>query len=63
MEKDCYGVQAPSAHHTISLGSASILELVDGEDGRLAPQDNHLIRAWMLDSGLEMGEGGGEETK
>ena len=45
------------------LGSASILELVDGEDGRLAPQDNHLIRAWMLDSGLEMGEGGGEETK
>ena len=45
------------------LGSASILELVDGEDGRVAPQNNHLIWAWMLDSGLETGEEGGEETK
>ena len=43
------------------LESASILEPVDGEVGRLAPQNNHFIWAWMLDSGLEMmGVGEGE---
>ena len=41
-------------------------ELADGEDGRLASQNNHLTWVWMPGSfyGSEMGAWGrGEETK
>ena len=38
-------------------------ELADREDGRLAPQNNHLIGAWMPGSSMDQREGSREELK
>ena len=53
-----YWVQACSARHKIGQwiqdeelgqGKDFIQKLADWEDGRLAPQNNHLVGVWMLD--------------
>ena len=33
------------------------------EDGRLVPQNNHLVRAWLPVSFMDQGLGRGEQTK
>ena len=38
-------------------------ELADQQDGRLAPQNNHLIGVWMPGSFIEQRERGNEELK
>ena len=52
----CYRVQAHIAHGKISQwiqdevlrpGRDFIRELADQEDGRLAPQNNHHVKAWL----------------
>ena len=53
----CYQVQAHSAHHTIGQWiretrcwgkeETLIREPADREDGKLVPQNNHLIGVWM----------------
>ena len=42
--------QSPSSLCSEVLGSRRdfIRELADGEDGRLMPYNNHLLRAWLL---------------
>ena len=46
-------------------GRDLIWEPADHEDGRLEPQNNHLVRAWLPGSFMGQRQGGekGEETK
>ena len=63
---DCYRVKACSAHHTKGQciretrcwGKEETLtgESADQEDGRLTPQNNHLIGVWMPNSSLDQRE-------
>ena len=49
---------------SLRQGRDFIWELADGEDGRLGPQNNHLVGAWMPGSFMDQRwVGGGEETK
>ena len=40
-------------HQVLGWGKDFIWEPADWEDGRLAPQNNHLVRAWMSDSFMD----------
>ena len=61
--KECYWVQACSARHTTGRliwemrceGKEETLigEPADREDGRIVPQNNHLIGVWMPDSFID----------
>ena len=50
---------------TVGMRKGLFQELVDREDGRLAPQNNHLVRAWLPGSFMDQRRGGvgGEEIK
>ena len=70
--RKCYRVQAPSACCTIGrwiwergveVRKRLIREPADWEDGRLVPQNNHLIGVWMPGSFIDQRERSNEELK
>ena len=65
--RKCYRVQAPSTCSTIGQWilerGVLIREPADWEDGRLVPQNNHLIGVWMPGSFIDQRERSNEELK
>ena len=69
----CYRVRACSAHHTTGQwiwetrcwGKEETLseESANREDGRLAPQNNHLMGVWMPNSFIDQRERSSEELR
>ena len=49
-------------HNVLRQGRRQFGKPADGEDDRLVPKNNHLVRAWLPGSLMDQRWEGGEET-